>query len=114
MVMKFVIIYHKAWDLANKIVKPISPELVYVAKEITKHGGITICALVAPYLKVRAKVREMIAEVGGFIEVHVSTPLTVCESRDRKGLYKKARQGLIKQFTGVSGVILISHPSIQK
>jgi sulfate adenylyltransferase len=75
----------------------------YVAKEITKHGGIAICALVAPYKRARDMTREMIAEVGGFIEVYVSTPLSVCETRDRKGLYKKAREGLVKQFTGVSG-----------
>jgi sulfate adenylyltransferase len=74
----------------------------FVAKEITKHGGIVICALVAPYTNARVKVRHMIAEVGGFIEVYVSTPLEVCEKRDRKGLYKKAREGVIKQFTGVS------------
>ena len=74
----------------------------YVAKEITKHGGIVICALIAPYAQVRNQVRQMIAEVGGYIEVYVSTPLVICEARDRKGLYKKARQGLIKQFTGVN------------
>ncbi len=74
----------------------------FVAREVTKHGGIAICALVAPYLKARHLVREMIEEVGGFIEVYVSTPLSVCEIRDRKGLYRKAREGLIKQFTGVS------------
>lgn len=74
----------------------------FVAKEVTRHGGITICALVAPFMNARNKVRQMINEVGGFIEVYVSTPLTVCESRDRKGLYKKARQGIVKQFTGIS------------
>ncbi len=74
----------------------------YVAQEITRHGGIVICALVAPYACVRKKVREMITAVGGFIEVYVATPLAVCETRDRKGLYKKARAGLVKQFTGVS------------
>lgn len=74
----------------------------FVAKEITKHGGIAICALVAPFAKARHIVRSMISEVGGFIEVYVSTSLSVCEARDRKGMYKKAREGLIKQFTGVS------------
>ena len=74
----------------------------YVASEITKHGGIVICALVAPFEKARALVRQMISEVGGYIEVHVATPIDTCEIRDRKGLYKKAREGLIKQFTGVS------------
>lgn len=74
----------------------------FVAKEITKHGGIVICALVAPFVDARNKVREMISEVGGFIEIYVATPLTICETRDRKGLYKKAREGLLGQFTGVS------------
>lgn len=74
----------------------------YVAQEITRHGGITICALVAPFAKARNIVRQMISAVGGFVEVYVETPLAVCEARDRKGLYKKAREGIIKQFTGVS------------
>ncbi|EKD71928.1 MAG: hypothetical protein ACD_46C00061G0003 [uncultured bacterium] len=74
----------------------------FVAQEITRHGGIVICALVAPFAKPRQIVRQMISEVGGFVEVYVSTPLSVCEARDRKGLYKKAREGVIKQFTGVS------------
>jgi sulfate adenylyltransferase len=74
----------------------------FVAKEITRHGGIVICALVAPFIQARNKVRDMISEVGGFIEVHVSTPLSICEGRDRKGLYKQARAGVVKQFTGVS------------
>lgn len=74
----------------------------FVAKEITRHGGITLCALVAPFANARHLVREMVSEVGGFIEVYLSTPLSVCESRDRKGFYKKAREGVIKQFTGIS------------
>lgn len=74
----------------------------YVASEITKHGGIAICAPIAPYQITRRKVREMISEVGAFIEVYVSTSLEVCEGRDRKGLYKKAREGIIKEFTGIS------------
>ncbi len=74
----------------------------FVAKEITKHGGIVICALVAPFASARNKVKEMISAEGGFIEVYVATPLTICESRDRKGLYKKAREGSIQQFTGIS------------
>lgn len=74
----------------------------FVAKEVTKHGGIAICALVSPYARPREMVRDMIKEVGGFIEVYVSTPLAICETRDRKGLYKKAREGFIKQFTGIS------------
>ena len=74
----------------------------FVAKEITRHGGIVICALVAPYARARNLVRQMISDVGGFVEVYVETPLSVCEARDRKGLYKKAREGIVKQFTGVS------------
>jgi sulfate adenylyltransferase len=74
----------------------------FVAREITKHGGVAICAPIAPYGETRRKVRQMISEVGGFIEVYVSTPLEVCEARDRKGLYAKARAGEIKEFTGIS------------
>lgn len=74
----------------------------FVASEITKHGGIAICAPIAPYRETRRKVRAMIEAHGGFVEVHVATPLETCESRDRKGLYAKARAGLIKEFTGIS------------
>jgi sulfate adenylyltransferase len=74
----------------------------FVASEITKNGGIAICAPIAPYDSVRKEVREMVAAVGTFVLVHVATPLGVCEQRDRKGLYAKARAGLIGQFTGVS------------
>jgi sulfate adenylyltransferase len=74
----------------------------YVASEITKNGGIAICAPIAPYAATRRAVREMIAPVGGFIEIHVATPLEVCEERDRKGLYALARAGKIKEFTGIS------------
>ena len=74
----------------------------YVASEITKNGGIAICAPIAPYTLTRRQVREGIEAVGGFIEVHVATPLEVCEQRDRKGLYAKARAGIIKEFTGIS------------
>lgn len=73
----------------------------YVASEITKNGGIAICAPIAPYAATRRQVRETIDGLGGFIEVHVSTPIEVCEARDRKGLYAKARAGLIKGFTGI-------------
>ena len=73
----------------------------YVASEITKNGGIALCAPIAPYAATRRSVRELIEPVGGFLEVHVATPLEVCESRDRKGLYAKARAGLIKGFTGI-------------
>ena len=74
----------------------------YVASEITKNGGIAICAPIAPYQRVRQEVREMIEPLGGFQMVWTSTPLEVCESRDRKGLYAKARAGLIDHFTGIS------------
>ncbi len=74
----------------------------YVASEITKHGGIAICAPIAPYTSTRRAVRDMIEPWGGFLEIHVATSIAVCESRDRKGLYAKARAGLIPEFTGVS------------
>ena len=74
----------------------------YVASEITKNGGIAICAPIAPYAGSRRVVRELIEPLGGFLEIHVNTPLEVCEARDRKGLYAKARAGVIKEFTGIS------------
>jgi len=74
----------------------------FVANEITKNGGIAICAPIAPYNSVRKEVRALVERHGGFILVYVSTPLEVCEQRDRKGLYAKARAGLVKEFTGVS------------
>jgi len=73
----------------------------YVASEITKNGGVAICAPIAPYQNTRRMVREMIEAEGGFIEVHISTPIEVCEQRDRKGLYAKARAGQLKGFTGI-------------
>jgi sulfate adenylyltransferase len=73
----------------------------FVASEITKNRGIAICAPIAPYAATRREIRQMIEGYGGFIEVHVSTSITVCEQRDRKGMYAKARAGLIKGFTGV-------------
>ena len=74
----------------------------YVASEITKNGGIAICAPIAPYTATRRAVREMIESYGAFIEVHVATSVEECEKRDRKGLYKLAREGKIKEFTGIS------------
>jgi sulfate adenylyltransferase len=74
----------------------------YVAAEIARHGGIAICAPIAPYAAARAGVRAMVSEVGDFLLVHVSTPLEVCEARDRKGLYAQARAGTIGSFTGIS------------
>ncbi|WP_413437514.1 bifunctional sulfate adenylyltransferase/adenylylsulfate kinase [Sulfuriferula sp. GW1] len=74
----------------------------FVASEITKNRGIAICAPIAPYRNTRRDVRAMIEPLGGFLEVFVATPIETCELRDRKGLYAKARAGLIKEFTGVS------------
>jgi sulfate adenylyltransferase len=74
----------------------------YVASEITKNGGIAICAPIAPYDATRKHVRALIDPVGGFILVHVATPIETCEQRDRKGLYAKARAGILKEFTGIS------------
>jgi len=74
----------------------------YVASEITKNGGIAICAPIAPYAETRRAVREMIEGLGAFVEIHVATSLEECERRDRKGLYKLAREGKIKEFTGIS------------
>ena len=74
----------------------------FVASEITKAGGIAVCAPIAPYASTREHNRRLISEVGGYILVHVATPLEVCEQRDRKGLYAKARAGIIKEFTGIS------------
>jgi sulfate adenylyltransferase len=74
----------------------------FVAAEITKAGGIAVCAPIAPYDAVRKANEEAISKVGGYILVHMATPLDVCEARDRKGLYAKARAGIIKEFTGIS------------
>jgi len=74
----------------------------FVAAEITKHGGIAICAPIAPYAAGREEVRGMVEAVGGFTLVYVATPLEECERRDRKGLYARARAGLIESFTGIS------------
>ena len=73
----------------------------FVAAEIARHGGIAICAPIAPYAAARRELRETVEAAGGFVEVYVSTPLKTCEARDRKGLYAKARAGLIEGFTGI-------------
>ncbi|WP_373500771.1 bifunctional sulfate adenylyltransferase/adenylylsulfate kinase [Desulfococcus sp.] len=73
----------------------------FVASEITKNRGIAICAPIAPYTTTRTEIRKLIEGYGGFAEVHVATPIEECEKRDRKGMYAKARAGLIKGFTGV-------------
>ncbi len=74
----------------------------FVASEITKAGGVAVCAPIAPYDGARQANSRLISEAGGYFLVHVSTPLSVCEARDRKGLYAKARAGLIQEFTGIS------------
>jgi sulfate adenylyltransferase len=74
----------------------------FVAAEITRHGGICICANIAPYQAARSEARAMVEAHGGFVLVHVATPLSVCEARDSKGLYARARAGLLPAFTGVT------------
>eukprot|EP00922_Rhytidocystis_sp_ex-Travisia-forbesii_P011030 GHVS01016162.1.p1 GENE.GHVS01016162.1~~GHVS01016162.1.p1 ORF type:complete len:607 (+),score=81.05 GHVS01016162.1:352-2172(+) len=75
----------------------------YVASEVVKHHGICLVANIAPYEDDRKFNRELItSEGGGYVEVYVSTPIDVCETRDVKELYKKARLGIVQQFTGVS------------
>ncbi len=74
----------------------------FVAAEVARHGGIAICAPIAPYAQARAMARKLVTEVGDFLLIYVSTPIEVCAARDRKGLYAKAQAGLIKGFTGVS------------
>ena len=73
-----------------------------LAADITRDGGIAICASIAPYARLRDEVRAMIEPRGGFVLVHMATPLDVCERRDPKGLYARARAGLVPEFTGVS------------
>ena len=74
----------------------------FVANEITKNGGIAVCAPIAPYESVRKQIRQLIEQTGGFVLIYVSTSIEVCEKRDRKGLYAKAKAGIIKEFTGIS------------
>lgn len=76
----------------------------YVAAEITKSGGVAVCARIAPHASSRREIRRLVEDFGGFVLVHVDTPLTVCQTRDRKGLYAKAAAGLVEHFTGVSDV----------
>jgi sulfate adenylyltransferase len=86
----------------------------YVAAEITRHRGIAVCAPIAPYEQARREVRELVEAGGGFVLVHVSTSLEVCEHRDRKGLYARARAGLLANFTGVSDAYEVpSSPEIE-
>lgn len=85
----------------------------YVAAEIAKHGGIALCSAIAPYKEARHNNRVRIEEVGTYIEVYVATPLSVCEDRDTKGLYDKARRGELKQFTGIDDPYEVpEHPEI--
>ena len=74
----------------------------YVASEITKNGGIAICAPIAPYEQDRKYNRDLISQEGGYVEIYVNTPLEKCEERDAKGLYALARKGKLKEFTGIS------------
>ncbi len=74
----------------------------WTAALVTKNGGIALCAPIAPYDSVRKEVRGMVEPNGGFVLVHVATSIELCEERDRKGLYAKARAGVIKEFTGIS------------
>ncbi len=75
----------------------------FVAAAVVKRGGIALCAVIAPYAASRRELRVTVEAYGGFAEVHVSTPLAVCEERDPKGLYAKARAGLIEGLTGLDG-----------
>ncbi len=85
----------------------------FVAGEVVKHGGLAICSVIAPYKEAREKNRRHISQYGAYVEVFVNAPLEVCEARDVKGLYKKARKGLLKQFTGIDDVYEIpEHPEI--
>jgi sulfate adenylyltransferase len=72
------------------------------AAQVVKSGGIAIAAPIAPFAEGRARAREIATAAGPFLLVHISTPLEVCEARDRKGLYAKARRGEVKDFTGIS------------
>jgi sulfate adenylyltransferase len=77
----------------------------WVAAQIAKHGGLAVCAPIAPYAATRAEARRLVedeAGPGSFVLVHVATPLAECEARDRKGLYARARRGEIAEFTGIS------------
>jgi sulfate adenylyltransferase len=73
-----------------------------LAADITRTGGIAVCASIAPYTRLRQEVRDLIMPLGGFVLVHMATPLEICEQRDPKGLYARARAGLLEEFTGIS------------
>jgi sulfate adenylyltransferase len=76
----------------------------FIAAEITRHGGVAVCCPIAPFDVARREVRRAVEAHGGFVLVHVATPLATCETRDRKGLYARARAGTLSEFTGVDGV----------
>jgi len=85
--------------------------VTFVAKVLARNDAIPIVALISPYASSRARAR---AEIGRFVEIYVTTPLDVCEQRDVKGLYKKARQGLIHEMTGVDDPYEVpEHPDIR-
>ena len=73
----------------------------YVAAEVTRHGGIAICTLIAPYAADRTEMRQQVTRYGSFVEIYLSTPLAECERRDPKGLYAKARAGQLHHMTGI-------------
>src|SRR5689334_4628736 len=73
----------------------------YIAAEACRHGGLAVCAMIAPYAADRDEMRQMVTKFGSFVEVHLATPLVVCEQRDPKGLYARARAGKLTHMTGV-------------
>lgn len=100
------------FDRASRILNVT--RIGYVAAEIARHGGVAICAPIAPYADTRAAVKAMVDPVGDFLLIHVSTPLAECERRDLKGLYAKARAGLIPEFTGISDPYDVpEHPALR-
>ncbi|MCW2746979.1 MAG: Adenylyl-sulfate kinase [Nocardioidaceae bacterium] len=74
----------------------------YVSALVAKHGGIAVAAPIAPFADTRAEVRRLAEEQGVFMLVHMATPLEICESRDSKGMYARARAGIVTEFTGIS------------
>ena len=74
----------------------------YVCKLLSRNGTIAISAAISPYASARREVREMISKEAGFVEVFVDTPAELCEKRDVKGMWAKARAGIIPQFTGLN------------
>ena len=99
-----IVRHHLSSELGfSKVHRDINVRRIgFVASEITKNGGVAICAPIAPYAGTRRDVREMVEAHGAMIEIYVCTPLEMCEARDRKGLYAKARKGIIPEFTGIS------------